>query len=203
MSANEDSCVNVTRIPFGDAFATMTKAMQELGGRMKANDPASGTLEASWRHGINMFGLRVTARFRALDDGQVEVTVKGGFKDAFDTTGAGRRKAVEVLQRYVALVAAGPVSGDAQLGGVLATPPIHRHLSKTEAALLALFLGGVGAHRFYLGSWGIGLVYVLALAVHPALGALAGLAEAIRFFSMNAGDFDRQYNYRVATPLML
>lgn len=76
MSANEDSCVNVTHIPFGDAFATMSAAMQEVGGRIKVTDPANGTLEASWRHGLNMFGLRVTARFRALDDGQVEVTVK-------------------------------------------------------------------------------------------------------------------------------
>lgn len=203
MSANQDSCVNVTSIPFGDAFATMTKAMQDVGGRIKVTDPASGTLEGTWRYGINMFGLRVTARFRALDDGQVEVTVKGGFKDAFDTSGAGRHKAVEVFQRYVALIAAGPISGDAQLGAALAAPTIHRHLGKTEVALLALFLGGVGAHRFYLGSWGIGLVYVLALAVHPALGALAGVAEAIRFFSMNQADFDKRYNYRAATPLML
>lgn len=203
MSANEDSCVNVTPVPFGDAFATMSAAMQEVGGRIKVTDPANGTLEASWRHGLNIFGLRVTARFRTLDDGQVEVTVKGGFKDAFDTSGAGRRKAVEVFQRYIALIAAGPVAGDGRLSAAPATPAIHRHLGKTEAALLALFLGGAGAHRFYLGSWGIGLVYVLALAVHPALGMVAGVAEAIRFFSMNGADFDRQYNYRIATPLML
>lgn len=46
-------------------------------------------------------------------------------------------------------------------------------------------------------------MYVLALAVHPALGALVGVAEAIRFFSMNKADFDQRYNYQIATPLLL
>lgn len=55
MSANEDTCVNVA-IPFGDAFATMSTTMRG-GDRTKLTDPANLTLEASRRHGINMFGL--------------------------------------------------------------------------------------------------------------------------------------------------
>ena len=31
----------------------------------------------------------------------------------------------------------------------------------TAAVVLALFLGGVGAHRFYLGETGIGIIYLL------------------------------------------
>lgn len=31
----------------------------------------------------------------------------------------------------------------------------------TTAVLLALFLGGVGAHKFYLGQTGLGIVYLL------------------------------------------
>jgi TM2 domain-containing membrane protein YozV len=32
---------------------------------------------------------------------------------------------------------------------------------RTTAVLLTLFLGGVGAHRFYLGQVGLGIVYLL------------------------------------------
>jgi TM2 domain-containing membrane protein YozV len=33
--------------------------------------------------------------------------------------------------------------------------------SRITAALLAFFLGGIGAHKFYLGQVGIGVVYLL------------------------------------------
>ncbi|MGL4676830.1 MAG: NINE protein [Brevinema sp.] len=33
--------------------------------------------------------------------------------------------------------------------------------SKTTAALLALFLGGVGVHKFYLGQTGTGILFLL------------------------------------------
>jgi TM2 domain-containing membrane protein YozV len=35
------------------------------------------------------------------------------------------------------------------------------HKSRTTALLLTLLLGGLGAHRFYLGQVGVGLLYVL------------------------------------------
>ncbi len=40
-------------------------------------------------------------------------------------------------------------------------PPARSRKSKVAAALLAFFLGGLGAHKFYLGRWGWGLVYLL------------------------------------------
>lgn len=33
--------------------------------------------------------------------------------------------------------------------------------NKTTAALLALFLGGIGIHRFYLGKWISSIFYLL------------------------------------------
>jgi TM2 domain-containing membrane protein YozV len=33
--------------------------------------------------------------------------------------------------------------------------------SKTVAILLAIFLGGLGAHKFYQGKWIQGLIYLL------------------------------------------
>jgi TM2 domain-containing membrane protein YozV len=45
--------------------------------------------------------------------------------------------------------------------------------SKMTAALLAFFLGAIGAHRFYLGNNGMGMVMLLASVL--SLGFLAPL----------------------------
>lgn len=44
-------------------------------------------------------------------------------------------------------------------GGGLATTPSGK--SRIAAALFALFLGGFGIHKFYLGQVGLGVVYLL------------------------------------------
>lgn len=79
-----------------------------------------------------------------------------------------------------------------------ATP--HRGKSRTTAALLALLLGGLGVHRFYLGTWGLGLVYLILTLVLPGAGYLPALVEAIRFFAMSPERFDDQYNLRSLKP---
>jgi TM2 domain-containing membrane protein YozV/ribosomal protein L40E len=45
------------------------------------------------------------------------------------------------------------------LGGLGATTPSGK--SRVAAALFALFLGGFGVHKFYLGQVGMGIVYLL------------------------------------------
>lgn len=63
--------------------------------------------------------------------------------------------------------------------------------TKTTAALLALFLGGLGAHKFYLGKWVWGLIYlVFCFTFVPAVIALI---EAIMFFSMSDSAFQEKY----------
>lgn len=48
--------------------------------------------------------------------------------------------------------------------------------NKTTAILLALFLGGLGAHKFYLGKPGMGLLYlVFCWTFIPGLIALIEL----------------------------
>lgn len=39
--------------------------------------------------------------------------------------------------------------------------PSYLSKSKTTAAILAFFLGGLGAHKFYMGKSGIGILYLL------------------------------------------
>ena len=64
-----------------------------------------------------------------------------------------------------------PVSPAAQSGSApqaavppAVTPGISRK-SKTTALLLCLFLGGVGAHKFYVGKAGAGLLYLFTLGL--------------------------------------
>lgn len=52
--------------------------------------------------------------------------------------------------------------------------------SKIVAGILALFLGGLGIHKFYVGSWGWGIVYILLFWTY--IPALVALVEAIRYF---------------------
>ena len=63
---------------------------------------------------------------------------------------------------------------------------------KNVAGILALFLGGFGVHRFYLGQNGLGVFYLLFFWF-PIIW-FVGLIDAIVFFSMDKENFDRKYN---------
>jgi len=64
--------------------------------------------------------------------------------------------------------------------------------SKTIAAILAFFLGGLGIHRFYLGQTGKGFLYLLfSWTFVPALIALF---DFIGFIFMSTQKFNRKYN---------
>jgi TM2 domain-containing membrane protein YozV len=63
--------------------------------------------------------------------------------------------------------------------------------NKTTAGLLALLLGGLGAHKFYLGKWVWGLVYLIFCFTF--IPAVISLIEAIIFFSMKEAEFQLKY----------
>ncbi len=64
---------------------------------------------------------------------------------------------------------------------------------KTTAALLALFFGWFGIHRFYLRQPGLGVVYIFLLFVF-GISFLLGVIDAIVFLAMDQKEFDRRYN---------
>jgi hypothetical protein len=194
------------------ALTAMVQAMTDLGGTIRKQQPETGLVEASWRYGVNPWGLRVTAQFQR-DGADTIVTVRGGFKDSFSTVKAPRLKAEAVLARFRERLDQAPVEGAGtpasqdspapqapQLGDSVIP---HRGKSKTVAALLALFLGGLGVHRFYLGTWGLGLLYLGLTLLLPGAGVLPALAEAIRFFVMPPDRFDDRYNLRQLKPFTL
>ncbi len=64
--------------------------------------------------------------------------------------------------------------------------------SKTTAAILALFLGGIGIHRFYLGQAGLGIIYLLFCWTF--IPALIAFIDFIVFLIMDENAFNSKYN---------
>lgn len=65
---------------------------------------------------------------------------------------------------------------------------------KFVAGLLALFLGGLGIHKFYLGKGGQGLIYILFCWTF--IPAFLGLIEGLNYLTMSQQVFDERYNNR-------
>lgn len=64
--------------------------------------------------------------------------------------------------------------------------------NKVTAAILAVFLGGIGVHRFYLGQTGLGIVYLIFF--WTLIPSIIALIDFIVLLTMSDQDFDRKYN---------
>jgi TM2 domain-containing membrane protein YozV len=68
--------------------------------------------------------------------------------------------------------------------------PVGKH-SRTTAAILAIVLGDFGAHKFYLGKIGLGILYlVFCWAYVPGI---LGVVEGINYLRMSDEDFVQRY----------
>lgn len=190
-----------TTANYDKLFAEVKEKIISLAGKLKKDDSSTGVIEGSWRYGINPFGLRVTVQFRTVGDSTIELNFTGGFADSFDTTGAGRKKAADVMNAVMGRVAISPAEQTPgmppRMGGDSVS---NRGKKRVLSGVLALILGGVGVHKFYLGNWGIGLVYLASCFLAPGLAAVIGLIESIRFFTMGDVAFNEKYNYRNLKP---
>jgi TM2 domain-containing membrane protein YozV len=63
--------------------------------------------------------------------------------------------------------------------------------SKVVAGLLGIFLGGIGAHKFYLGRIGLGIVYLIFSWTF--IPSFIGLIEGIIYLCMSEAEFMRKY----------
>lgn len=70
-------------------------------------------------------------------------------------------------------------------GDQLGKPGMNRKI----AIVLAIFLGWLGAHRFYLGQIGWGLAYLVLYYLIPPLAFIAGFVDAIRYLFMSDEQF--------------
>ena len=186
---------------YGELFTEVKSKLDNLGGKIKKDSANEGILEAAWRYGINPFGLRVTVNFRTVNDKTIELSFSGGFKDAFDTTGAGRKKATEVMNAVMGRELTGQQEQSAGMPPRIGVDGVlNRGKRKTPAGILAILLGGAGVHKFYLGNWGIGIIYLVSCFFIPGVTAVIGVIEAIRIFTLNDVAFNEKYNYRNLKP---
>ncbi|MFB2908110.1 TM2 domain-containing protein, partial [Aeromonas jandaei] len=157
--------------------------------------------EASWKYGINPFGLRVTVHFSSPEEGIVELSLTGSFVDAIDTWGTAKKKAkaiAEVLPSPID-VAAWPIREQASVPASTQPAPAggtvhHRGKRKVLMALLVFFGGGIGLHKFYAGNWGWGLIYLAACTT--GIPVLLSLVEFIKVLCLSQEEFDKRYNYQ-------
>jgi TM2 domain-containing membrane protein YozV len=82
---------------------------------------------------------------------------------------------------------------------VYQAPPIGlvrvAYRRRGAAALLALLLGSVGAHKFYTGRPVLGVIYFMAF--WTGIPLLLGVLEAARYLMMSRQAFDLEYNARL------
>ncbi|MDA9777438.1 GYF domain-containing protein [Rubripirellula sp.] len=70
--------------------------------------------------------------------------------------------------------------------------------SKQTAGILALCLGGLGAHKFYHGSFGFGILYIVF--VWSFIPAILAFIEGIMYLTMAQDEYDRRYNMTPPNP---
>jgi len=86
------------------------------------------------------------------------------------------------------------IPGGAPHAALVMAPPVAVAPStrnKTTAALFALFLGGIGVHKFYLGQTAAGVLYLLFFWTF--IPALIAFVEALVLFGMSDAAFAQKY----------
>jgi TM2 domain-containing membrane protein YozV len=67
----------------------------------------------------------------------------------------------------------------------------HSGKSKITATLLAIFLGGIGIHKFYLGQVGWGILYMIFCWTWIPM--IIGFIEGLMYLTMSGKDFAEKY----------
>ena len=73
----------------------------------------------------------------------------------------------------------------------MATQVKTKSKSRGTAAVLAILLGDIGAHKFYLGKPGMGILYLLFF--WTTIPGIIGIVEGILYLSMGDEKFAEKY----------
>ncbi len=76
--------------------------------------------------------------------------------------------------------------------------------NKVTAAMLAFFLGSIGAHKLYLGKIGgfIGIIILLMVSINIGfpITVILGVIQGLKLLNMTEQTFDKMYNKGYAAP---
>lgn len=72
---------------------------------------------------------------------------------------------------------------------------------KTTAGVLALLLGGIGGHKFYLGQTGMGIIYLMFCWTF--IPSFVAFIEGLVYLTMSQESFDAKYNLAYTPQLLL
>ena len=76
--------------------------------------------------------------------------------------------------------------------------------NKMVAGILGILVGGFGIHKFYMGSWGWGMVFVaVVFTTGGFLGlvtGICGLVEGILYLTMSQKQFEEKYPPQTEAP---
>ena len=86
-----------------------------------------------------------------------------------------------------------------QVAGQPLANPYAPAKSRVTAGILAILLGGIGVHKFYLGKIGLGVLYLLLFIVFfwTFIPAIIGLIEGIIYLTQTDQDFATKQGVRV------
>lgn len=75
--------------------------------------------------------------------------------------------------------------------GIVSHAVVETQKSKTTAGILAIFLGGLGVHKFYLDEVGLGILYLIFCWTF--IPAFVALIEGLVYLTMSDEHFARRY----------
>ncbi len=67
------------------------------------------------------------------------------------------------------------------------------------AALLAIIIGGLGVHYFYIGKVAAGLITILLCCITCGIWSIITLVQGIMFFCMTNDEFERKFVQSTST----
>ena len=100
----------------------------------------------------------------------------------------------EALPQNTSTASEGSVNNTAANVATPGVNPTWPERDKTLAGILAILLGGIGVHQFYLGRTGKGILFILFC--WTGIPAIIGLIQGIILLTSKDEDFMQKYHVR-------
>lgn len=174
---------------YEELFEHVTAHFQEQGGILAVVDMIHGKVEALWKYGKDTSNIKITANFSAQKDESIQIRLEGSLENAIDNFNVAKKRAEEMTDEILK-----PINVKAWALTNNKYLIRHRGKRKNITALLTILGGFCGIHKFYIGNWGWGLVYLLLIGTGISL--FLSVVEYIYILTLTSDKFNERYNYK-------